>query len=332
MPSHIQPAWRKLARRWLQAWSLLLILAYLPIPAAQAAPAEKPQQKRTYTFSLTASVTAGREGAPVCVGETVSFSVRAWRSAVDSIDSHRDIAIQPAFNVKIDALSLKADVLQVQGPASLRTRFDYELPGEAEFTFKARKEGRAEVVFEALFPARMVDPETRQGLSEADLRSTLYAEVRKTVDVIECPLDVTAMIQYQVSYPGGEQQFISIVSDARLVKSGQDDGLFVYEGLETVVLTERPPDCEVNWKKSERVVTIEARRLDKHYRLKIERGPLLMEITQKCPEGENTASVAVPHAGVQELNVPLRGGSYNGSKRMPMTSIWWVVQAKARTP
>ncbi|MBN1666833.1 MAG: hypothetical protein JW862_07080 [Anaerolineales bacterium] len=332
MPSRIHQTRQNLARRWLRAWALLLILAWLPIPAAQAAPAVKPPQKRTYDFSLTASVNAGREGLPVCAGDTVSFFVHAWRSAVDSIDSHKDIARQPAFGVKIDALSLQKDILQVQGSASLWSSLDVERPGGAEFTFKARKEGRAVIVFEALFPTRLVDQETRQGLSQDDLNATLFAQVSKTVDVIECPLELTVMNQYYTQKLGVMQQFIGLISNARLQKSGQDDTLFVYEGLETVVLTEKLPECTVTWQKNEREVTIEARRLDKHYHITIRRGPMVMEVTHQCENGQNTTNFVVPDGGEQEWDVPLKGGAFDRSMRSPMASFWWVIQARARKP
>jgi hypothetical protein len=318
------------ARGWLHLITLLLILAFLPIPSARAAPPEKPQQKRAYQFSLTASVNGGREGAPICSGETVTFTVNAWRSAVDSIDSHRDIARQPAFGVKIDALSLQSNTLQAQGRTSLSSSMDVELPGGAEFTFKARKPGRAEVVFEALFPERMIDQESRKGMSQEELRSSLYTEVRKSVEVVECPLELNLMNQYLSQQPAFTQQFIGLVKNARLEKSQQEDDLYVYEGLETVVLTQKQPDCAVAWKKSERLVKIEARRMDKHYLVQIKRGPMDMQVTYQCPGGEYTANFALPDAGVQEWKIPLRGGTLDRSLHMPMASFWWVVQAKVR--
>jgi hypothetical protein len=335
MSLHTDRARRKPARLawgWLQGWTLLLILVCIPIPSAQAAPLERPQQKKTYNLTLTASVNASREGVPICSGDTVSFNVRAWRSAVDSRDSHGDIARQPAFGVKIDALPIQKDILQVQGRSSLWSSFDVDLPGGAEFTFKALKAGRAEIVFEALFPARLVDQETRQGMTQDDLRATLYADVRKTVEVIDCPLELNVMNQYYAQPGGMQQQFIGLISNARLQKSGQDDTLFIYEGLETVVLTEKLPECTVTWKKNERKVTIEARRLDKHYHITIERGPMLMEVTHQCPDGQHTTNFVVPDAGVQEWDVPLKGGTFERHLRMPMTMLSWIIQAKARRP
>lgn len=311
---------------------ILMITSMLPWGTIQAAPLEQTKPEMDYRFELTASISSGREGAPICVGEKVTFIVRAWRSAEHYQDTHKDLPRQTAVNVKIDALVLDKSLLKFEGPTRQMTGYTFDNPGSVEFTVKALKPGRGQVTFEALFPKNLIDQQTLKQIPASDLTDTLYAQVNKTVDVIECPLELTVLNQY-LTQPGDvTQHFVGIIRNARLQKSDEDENLFVYEGLETIVLTERVPECQVTWEKAERLVEIQARRLDNHYHITIKRGPIVMEVTHICENGNNTNQFVVPEAGEQEWDVPLTGGTFERSMRAPMASFWWVIQAISRKP
>ena len=329
-PESIKPTPLRTRPAWLVTF--LMVVSLLQLGNIQAAPLEQASPGMAYRFELTASVSSSREGTPICVGEKVTFIVRAWRSAQHYQDSHMDLPRQTAVNVKIDALVMDKSLLKVEGPTRQMTGYTFDNPGSVEFTIKALKPGKGEISFEALFPKNLIDPQTLQQLPASELNETLYAEVRKTVNVIECPLELTVLDQYLGQTGGLTQQLVGVIRNAQLQKSDQDENLFSYEGMETVVLTEKIPECEVSWEKTERLVEITARRLETHYHITIKRGPMTMEVTHVCEDGQNTTQFTIPNAGEQEWDIPLKGGTLERSLRMPVASWWWVIQAKSRKP
>jgi len=316
------------------AWlvTILVLVSMLPLGNVQAASLEQSSPSMSYRFDLTASVSAGREGAPVCAGEKVTFIIRAWRSAEHYQDSHLDIPRQIAFNVPVDALVADKNILKVEGPARLTTSITLEDPGAVEFAFKAMKPGQTEIFFEAIFPKKLVDRDTLSKTPANEQLDLLYASVSKKVTVIECPLTLNVLNQYVTTQAAPYQQFIGLIKDAVLQKSDKDENLFVYEGLETVVITERIPSCNVSWNKSERRVEIKAVRSDDKYIITISRSPMVMEVTHECPGWVNTTQLAIPSGGEQTWEVSVRGGSLEKSMHTPVASRWWVLQAKAARP
>lgn len=316
------------------AWlvTILVVVSMLPLGNVHAAPLEQSSPSMAYRFELTASVSSGREGAPVCVGEKVTFIVRAWRSAEHYQDSHLDIPRQIAFNVPVDVLVADKNIVKVEGPARLTTSITLDDPGAVEFTFKALKPGQTEIYFEAVFPKKLVDQDTLSKIPANEQLDLLYASVKKTVNIIECPLKLNILNQYLTTVSVPSQQFLGLIKDAVLQKSDQDDNLFIYEGLETIVLTESIPGCKVTWTKSERLVEIKAERTIDKYIITILRSPMVMEVTHDCPGWKNTTQLAIPSGGEQTWEVPLRGGSLEKSMHSPVASMWWVLQAKAARP
>lgn len=315
------------------ARAALLILAWLllPLPAAQAAAPRLPAAETVdYTFSISAEMKAAREGAPVCPGDTVTFIVRAWRSGT-SMDSRRDVPRSPAFGVPIDVLPPSGDTLRLTSPKRAMTSLDLDLPAAVEFTFTARKPGKANITFEAFFPARQVDPETRKTLSPAQLNEVLYADVKTSVEVADCPLQVSVVNQYLTNYGGVTQHIVTAIDRAALKQVDTEGKRFTYEGQETVVVTEKIPACQVSWSKVQRAVTIEATKGPDGFHIVIQRGPTQITVTHTCENGSTTNTLPIPDAGEQEWDVPLNGGYLTRKLNVPpATSFWWVIDAKVK--
>lgn len=308
---------------------ILLLLMILPSMPVQAGVLPLPTAETVnYNFYITAKMKAYREGAPVCPGDKVTFIVNAWRSGT-SRDSRYDIPQTPAFGVPIDVLPLTGNVIQLSSANKAMTSLDLDLPGAVEFTFTAKKPGKANVTFEAMFPEKQVDAETRSTLSRADLNEVLYADVRTSVEVIECPLEVTAVNHYITKHGGLSQKITTKVIRAPLMQADTEGKLFVYEGVETVVIREKIPSCTVSWKTTERFVRIEAVKNENGYHVTIERGPMSVEVTHKCPDGGNTTSIDIPDGGIQEWDIPLNGGVQKQKMIVPpATTFYWTIALK----
>lgn len=315
------------------ARAALLILAWLllPLPAAQAVAPRLPAAETVdYKLTISAEMKTPREGAPVCPGDTVTFIVRAWRSGT-SMDSRRDVPFTPAFGVPIDVLAPSGGILSLSSPKRAMTSLDLDLPGAVEFTFTAKKPGKADVVFEALFPARQVDAETRKSLTPAQLNEVLYAEAKAHVNVEECPLQVSVVNQYLTNTGGVRQHIVTAIDRAALMPANADGTRLTYKGTETVVITENVPECNVAWSKSEREVSIEAVKGPSGYHITIQRGPMQIQVTHICENGSNTNVLPIPDGGVQEWDIPLKGGHLTRKLVIPpVTSFWWVIDAKVK--
>lgn len=308
---------------------ILTLLVMLPSMPVQAGTRQLPAAETVnYNLYITAKMKAYREGAPVCPGDKVTFIVNAWRTGT-SRDSRFDIPQTPAFGVPIEVLPLSGNILQLSSANKAMTSLDLDLPGAVEFTFTAKKPGKANVTFEAMFPETQVDAETRSTLSRVDLNEVLYADVKTSVEVIECPLQVTAVNHYITEYGGLSQKITTKVIRVPLMQADTEGRLFVYEGAETIVIREKIPSCTVSWKTTERFVRIEAVKNETGYHVTIERGPMSVEVTHKCPDGGNTTSLDIPDGGVQEWDLPINGG-YQKQKMIvpPATTFYWTIALK----
>lgn len=318
---------RSHARAW-RAALLLLALLLLPLQPAQAAALQHPAAETvSYNLKITAEMKAAREGMPVCPGDEVTFIVRAWREGT-SRDSHLDVPRTPAFGVPIDTLLPSTNVVHLTSAKRMMTSLDLDLPGAVEFTFKARKPGKAEVIFEALFPVRQVDAETRKSLSPADLNAVLYADVKTSVWVEECPIKISVVNQYLTDHGGLRQHIVTAFKQVPLMQADEEGNKFTYEGVEKVVITESIPECQVSWNGAERHIRVEATRVNKGFHITIERGPIEITVTHVCENGSNTNTIPIAGVGVQEWDVPLRGGWKSLRLVAPPTSFWWVINAE----
>ncbi len=219
-----------------------MVILLWPWYPAQAAPAG--QSVSYYRFYLTVHSEAATEGAPICVGDKVTFRVRAWRT-VKYVSQPNEIT-NMAYGVPVSVTS--NDVLKLIGKNSQRVTnpltFDEETgeSGFLEFTFKAMKPGQVRLFFEAMFPKTMVDSSTLKQLSASDQRNLLYDSVDKTVSVVECPLKLNVLSQYNTPPAMGMfWQFIGVIKDAPLQQSGEDEDKFFYEGVEKIVITSKAP-------------------------------------------------------------------------------------------
>jgi hypothetical protein len=315
--------------RFLPALLALTAFTLLPIPAAFASPVDAAQSKMDYTFQLTAHTDSTLEGAPICAGETVSIIVRAWMSGINEAMNER-IPRQFAVGVPVDALVQNKNVASLTSNSRQLTSMDVDDPGAAVFTFKTKNPGQTKITFEAMFPERLIKKAERKDMSPDDLRQTLYAEVETSIWVIECPLEITVMNQYASNIPNFSQHFLSVADRVVLQPEGEDGNTYSYEGMETVVITQKIPDCKVTWQKTERLVKITAVREGKFFRIKVNRGTLGFAVTHECEEGTVTTDLNVPEAGEQTWRIPVKGGTFTQSKRFPAASFWYVLIAKER--
>lgn len=324
-----EPRSRSISRRMRALVFILSLLAALPVMPVRAGALPRPSAETVnYNLFLSAEMKAYREGAPVCPGDQVTFIVRAWRAGT-SRDSHLDIPQTPAFGVPIEVLPLSGSAVQLSSANKAMTSLDLDLPGAVEFTFTAKKPGKASITFEAMFPEKQVDTETRGSLSRADLNEVLYADVATSVEVAECPLQVTAVNHYITDYDGIYQKITSTIKRVPLMQADEEGKLFVYEGAEKLVIREKVPGCQVTWKTTERYVRVEAAKNENGYHVTIERGPMTVEVTHKCPDGGNTTSINIPDGGVQEWDMPVKGGTKSSKMIIPpTTTFYWTFNLK----
>ncbi len=302
---------------------LLIILSWQPVFAA--AP-EIATPKMAYTFELTAHLDRRREGAPVCVGEEVTIIVRAWRQGYDP-DLNRTIPRNWAFNVPVEVNNPNPDLMALTSPAMRRTSMDLELTGAAEFKFKTKKAGTAVLFFESMFPERQIDEQTRSQMAAAELRETLYASARTSVNIVECvpELSVTTIWNSPPMY-----QFIATFQRAVLQPDALVEGRFVYEGLEDITLTYNIPGCDITWEKAQRLVNIEAIRDGDVFHVTIQRASVTLQVTFTCPGFTETKYLDIPSAGTQKWDVSVRGDVLTYYQYVSPASVMWVLEAKAR--
>lgn len=284
-----------------------LTLAFLVLCAGQfesvlAARSTGPLQSTVYKFVLTAQ-RKGNSKKPICIDDKVSFLVGARRIGYEKGQS------KPKNNHTVTGIKVTAtgdDKLRLYSPSPADITYDSWNGGfKVEFTFKAQKAGTAEVFFDAMAPVEYVSDEMLARLSPEALNRALYMKTSAKVEVIDCPIKVSAVDRYELNAGGGYLIDLVAVLDETTLKPVDAEGK-VHEGEATkqVVTRQFAPSCKIIIGVGTRPVKIRAEKLETGLKVTMTDGEMTIEDHTSCPGGEVGLPIIFPEVGPHSFELP----------------------------
>ncbi len=286
--------------------------------AAQASTNRRPARDMVYTFQLSAEQARGYS-QEVCVGEEVTYRVRAWLSGRDEAQN-RTIARRAVPGVRLTARASSGLRVVSADPAIAATVDDDGRFMEAEVTVKAEGPGMAQLTLRGTLMARYL--ELQAGVPEEARRQGLRAELSVPVEVIECPLRVSVLERGEIKAGSYFIDLVGHLPPVRLRQSDMDAEVFVASGTMPVVVRQFAPPATVVISVGTRQVEIRAERSGGSYSITVSRGEMTVLGSWIGPDRTVTQAIPFPSPEPIRFSMPENAPKYNFQEPISMPGIY----------